>query len=471
MIRKPFKKQLINSFFLILSLFLVYYIVMSISYNYLLFSDFKSGNKNILNNVSETVFQYYETYKENEKLFFEYEIQKIKDESAFIDNITILDAKNKIIYPKNNSMKSKYFSDIKDETYKTKHFTLFYKKMIFSGKFYYKGTVIIKINILPYVKHQYAFLLFAIVLLFILFSLLGSFTLKKYKQFLEPMYEFIKEIEQEDDENVQYENEIDLFTKKLENYKKENLEFTNKLDRKTKELFIENKRVQNLLNFRNKMISSTSHELKIPLSIIIGYIEQIKINPDKYMKKGMFYIDKNLKRLQNMIDNLMRLFVVEESKYTLNITKNSLLDLLDELYNEYLPQMENREIRFVLGKPEMDIEIEFDFEEIRLALANMLNNSVRYIKENGKIELYCRVLKDKLHLGVKDNGKGIEKEKLNKIFDWYFQVDQHPSIGIGIGLAIAKNTADAHNWKIEAKSSLNMGANIYLIIPLIMNDK
>ncbi len=464
MIRHSFKKQIINSFFLLLGFFLIYYIIVSISYNYLLFHDFKVGNKNILNSIANSVFNSYEN--NSNSVLFDFELEKIRNEIPFLDSIIIMNNKNEIVYPKNPPYKSNYFTDIKDETYKSKRFNLFYKKMIFSGQFYYKGTVIIKINIAPYAKHQYTFLLLIIIIFTLIFYFIGKMILKKFNVFLKPLYDFVSSIEKENDENSEiYENEVDLFIKKLQEYKEQKESYIKQIDKKTKELFIENKRVQNLLNFRKKMISSTSHELKIPLSIIIGYIEQIKTNPKKYMEKGMFYIDKNLKRLQNMIDNLMRLFKVENNKYSLNIKKNSLIELLEEIHDEYLPQIEKRNINFVVTKPEKCIEIEFDFEEIKLAMCNLINNSIRYTKENGEIELYCKILKNKIKLGVKDTGTGIEKEKINKIFDWYFQVDKSPSIGLGIGLAIAKNTVQAHKWEIKIKSSVNKGTDIYMIIP------
>ena len=213
---------------------------------------------------------------------------------------------------------------------------------------------------------------------------------------------------------------------------------------------------------QNRIIASISHDIKTPLTSIIGYADLIKDETDlKTLKK---YNDKIVKKALHMKEVLSTFddYLVNYDKTSLKISQVSIKNIVEELNNDYKIELENNNIKFeVITKLNKDI-IEVDILKLKRVFSNLISNSTRYIKDNGKITI--KIFKDKetFTFLVSDNGPGIDEEIINKVFAPFYTTDKSRKIS-GLGLSICKEFIEMHKGTIKAYN--NNGLTIEFTIP------
>ena len=219
---------------------------------------------------------------------------------------------------------------------------------------------------------------------------------------------------------------------------------------------------------RKQFISDVSHELKTPLTVIMGNSE-LMLNADIEQKQQKILLNATLDQAQRMNTLIADLISLNRVDTTKTIQRDKML-MVTDLKNQILSSLSSLRLK-------KDISFEFNidskknilgsFSEVYSALENLVSNAFRYT-DKGSISINWSIIKGQGILSVTDSGIGISKEHLNKITDRFYRVDtdrSRNSGGTGLGLAIVKNIMDHHNGSIEIKSDVSKGSTFSLVFP------
>ena len=206
---------------------------------------------------------------------------------------------------------------------------------------------------------------------------------------------------------------------------------------------------------KKELLGNVSHDLRTPLTMIVGYGEMIRDLPEENTEENINVIIDEAKRLSTLVDDLIDISKIDAIKLELHKEDILISDLLNSVYRQYEKYCETQGIDLSL-KCEADGIISVDVKRIKQVLYNFINNSLNYNnKEKQKIVLGSEENEDHLRIYVYDNGEGIEKKDLNNIWDRYYKVDKEHKrhhIGSGIGLSLAKELIEAHGMECGVES-------------------
>lgn len=223
------------------------------------------------------------------------------------------------------------------------------------------------------------------------------------------------------------------------------------------------------LNDRLKrdLIANISHEVFTPLTNIKGYIEAINdgvIKDKEEVSKTLNIIDEETTRVISLVRQMKELSFIESDKMMLNKTKVSVKDLISDMVTRFKNQAGKKNLEFKIDVDDIDIRV--DKEKFTLALLNIISNSIKYSRENGKIEINAKKIDEKVEISIKDHGIGIPENDIPFIFERFYRVDKSRTDGesIGIGLTIAKKIIEANHGKITVESEYGKWAKFTVII-------
>ena len=224
---------------------------------------------------------------------------------------------------------------------------------------------------------------------------------------------------------------------------------------------------------KTHFISNISHELKTPINVIMSAIQLINYNTKEspsYSKNKytLAIIDDNCKRLLRLINNLIDVQKHELDDTKLNLSAVNVVNLIEMLVASVVPYAESKNLNLIFDTNKEDVILKVDSDKLERIILNLLSNAIKFSKPNGEIRVTLN-FEDCLYISVTDNGIGIAKENLNKIFDKFTQLDtsfSRKNEGSGIGLSIVKSFVLLHNGKISVKSELNKGTSFLIELPL-----
>ena len=211
---------------------------------------------------------------------------------------------------------------------------------------------------------------------------------------------------------------------------------------------------------KNQLITNVAHDLRTPLTSIIGYMELLvngnnipEETRDKYLKVAY---NKSL-RLQKLIEDLFGFTKLNYGKIAMNIAKVDIVKLMAQLLEEFYPNFMENSLEYSLESTENQVMIEADGDLLARLFDNLINNAIKYGKDGKKVSVVIRKIDDIVHVAVINYGKVIPKEDIDKVFNKFYRVEQSRSVntgGTGLGLAIAKNIAMMHGGDIVVQSDL-----------------
>ncbi|ERI95073.1 ATPase/histidine kinase/DNA gyrase B/HSP90 domain protein [Clostridiales bacterium oral taxon 876 str. F0540] len=223
---------------------------------------------------------------------------------------------------------------------------------------------------------------------------------------------------------------------------------------------------------RKNLILDISHDLKNPLSSILGYSEYIlkdsNLSQDE-IKKYIETIRHNSERANKLIMDLFEFSKLESSEFKLNLVKQDVCEFLRELIAVYIPQFEDNNIDYEFDIPEESVFIHFDAKNLDRALSNLIINAIKYNSQNIKVIVKAHVVGSFFEIIVEDNGEGIPKDMQQHIFNAFVRVDasrNSESGGTGLGLAISKEIIEKHRGTIELQSDTNKGCKFIIKLPI-----
>lgn len=228
-------------------------------------------------------------------------------------------------------------------------------------------------------------------------------------------------------------------------------------------------RLQESIEKQNQFVSGASHELRTPISVILGYANLL----DRWGKEDKEVLNESIEAIKNESENMKilvenLLFLARGDKNTQNINKEkfTLNQLMEEILTE-TKLIDDDSHHIVLERNE-EVIINADKNLIKEALRIFLDNSIKYTPSGGTIKLSAYQKNNKAIITIADNGVGISKEHLPHIFDRFYRTDKsrgRESGGTGLGLSIAKWIIDNHSGTIYIDSKIDVGTNVTVELP------
>ena len=226
---------------------------------------------------------------------------------------------------------------------------------------------------------------------------------------------------------------------------------------------------------RLKFFTMIAHEIRTPVSLIIGPLEKLKGSFENReeggetqsakLKSQLSIIDRNAQRLLELVNQLLDFRKVEQNILTMSFSPQNISQLIHAVGDRFAPTFEQGGKKFEVDCPDERFTAIVDREGITKVVSNLLTNAIKYSRD--EVRLTCLVEPDEnsFRISVEDNGMGIREEDRERIFEPFFQAtDNRP--GTGIGLSIVKNIVDLHHGVITVDSEVGRGTRLTVILPV-----
>ncbi|MGB4438559.1 MAG: HAMP domain-containing sensor histidine kinase [Sedimentibacter sp.] len=221
------------------------------------------------------------------------------------------------------------------------------------------------------------------------------------------------------------------------------------------------------------MISSISHDLKTPLTSIIGYVERLSDDKVKSEQKKLEYYDiiyRKAHDIECLIEEFSTYAKNEYSCGSLQKHNIKVIDFFNSICEEYSNELEAYDVDFVCQPDTIqDVSMEVDVNQLRRVFANLVSNSLKYVKHPVKIFMSYKIEKNFVRFSVEDNGGGVPEEELSQIFNNFYRVDKSRSRdkgGSGLGLSICRTIIESHQGRVWAYNIDQKGFGIAFVLPL-----
>ena len=224
---------------------------------------------------------------------------------------------------------------------------------------------------------------------------------------------------------------------------------------------------------RRDLVANVSHELRTPLSILRGYIETLLDSPKtphEELVRILRVMERHSNRLELLVEDLLTLAQLESANPDLQLEIVDLHEFLQEMIRDWEKKLATKQLNIVVTVPADLPSIRADRTRLQEALYNLLDNAVKYSREQGEIRLSARQSDSEVELSVSDDGIGIGSEDLPRIFERFYRADKARSAdairGTGLGLTIVKHIAHLHGGRIYAESEIEKGTTIRMLLPM-----
>jgi two-component system phosphate regulon sensor histidine kinase PhoR len=233
-------------------------------------------------------------------------------------------------------------------------------------------------------------------------------------------------------------------------------------------------RMRRLENIRKDFVANVSHEIKTPITAIKGFVETLQNGSVKNVddrERFLGIIEKHTGRLEAVIEDLLSLSRIEEEdkKEEIKFSEGKIRKVLENAIRACDLNAENKKIGIELSCPE-DISAKINAQLLEEAVINLLDNSIKYSDVDGTIYIEVSQGAGKIFISVRDEGQGIEKEHLPRLFERFYRVDKARSRqlgGTGLGLSIVKHIAQAHRGDVSVESAYDKGSTFTISLPKV----
>ena len=225
------------------------------------------------------------------------------------------------------------------------------------------------------------------------------------------------------------------------------------------------------VNARKQMTADIAHELRTPLSLILGHAEAVHDDVLPPSRENFEIIREEATRLEHLVNDLRILSLADAGELSINpqrVEPDRLLQEVAAIY-QYQTQRKNITLDLEIAAPLSDLEV--DPGRMTQVLTNILDNALRHTPEGGRIILSAREVEDQIELAIQDSGPGLEAEDIDRIFDRFYRTDSSRQRdgavpgGSGLGLAIARSIVQAHGGQLSAESEMGKGLRIIVRLP------
>ncbi len=223
------------------------------------------------------------------------------------------------------------------------------------------------------------------------------------------------------------------------------------------------------VNARKQMTADIAHELRTPLSLIIGHAEAVHDGVLPPTLDNFEIIREEATRLEHLVNDLRTLSLADAGELTINLQVIEPERLVNEVASIFQYETSKKNISLEVNVDTPLSTIEVDPGRMTQVLTNILDNATRHTPEGGRITLSASQVNDKVQLAVQDSGPGVPPDMLERIFERFYRTDssrqREGEAGSGLGLAIAKSIVQAHGGQLSAESEPGQGLKIIISLP------
>jgi two-component system phosphate regulon sensor histidine kinase PhoR len=227
---------------------------------------------------------------------------------------------------------------------------------------------------------------------------------------------------------------------------------------------------------RRDFVANVSHELRTPLSIFHGNLETLLEAGDLDENETRHIYDvmkRHSDRLNLLVNDLLSLARLESKEANLQLSEIKLRDFLEGVTRDWAKRLAGKNLRLELEVPDNFPTLRVDERRLEEVVHNLLDNAVKYSRQNGRILIQAGAPDQEVVLSVRDEGVGIAANDLPRIFERFYRADRARSRelgGTGLGLSIVKHIAQLHGGRVEAESVVGEGTTIRVILPNPLPD-
>lgn len=242
----------------------------------------------------------------------------------------------------------------------------------------------------------------------------------------------------------------------------------------------EAQRMHELDLMKIKFFTNVSHEFRTPLSLIMAPVDKIlKQVAEPEIQRQLMLVNRNAKRLLNLVNQLLDFRKMEYQELKLHKMNGDIISFIKDLSFAFTDVADQKSIRFVFDAEIETFYTSFDHDKIERIMFNLLSNAYKFTHEGGQVSVLINLIHKRdtdeqfLEIRVIDTGIGIAADKLDRIFDPFFQNDLPGSMlnqGSGIGLSITKEFVKLHEGEIYVESEFNQGSCFTVLLPLTQLD-
>ena len=221
-------------------------------------------------------------------------------------------------------------------------------------------------------------------------------------------------------------------------------------------------------NARKQMTADIAHELRTPLSLIIGHAEAVHDGVLPPSRENFEIIREEALRLEHLVDDLRTLSLADAGELSINLQVMSPQKLLSDLQATYQHIAGQNNVKISLDTASEIPMLNIDPGRMTQVLTNILDNALRHTPAGGQINLAAKSVQDGVELSIQDSGPGIQSGDVNYIFERFYRADKSRTRddgGSGLGLAIAKSIVQAHGGQIWAESASGQGLTVNIKLP------
>ncbi len=237
-------------------------------------------------------------------------------------------------------------------------------------------------------------------------------------------------------------------------------------------------KLRNLEQIRRDFVSSVSHELRTPLSVITGYTETLlegAMHEPEHATPFLQIIRQATEQLTALVNDVLDLSKIESGYIEYQFAAVDIKRVVQQSVELLKPSLNKKQIRLNITIPDDLPQVYADARYLDIAIRNLLDNAIKYVDDhNGKIRISAFRSGEDIRLEVEDNGIGISKSDLGRIFERFYRVDKARSRqrgGTGLGLAIVKHIVLAHKGNVEVRSRVNHGSVFSVILRITAGDE
>ena len=222
---------------------------------------------------------------------------------------------------------------------------------------------------------------------------------------------------------------------------------------------------------KSDFMAIASHELRTPLGVILGYATFLKEDAQGELSSHADMVLTSALKLRSLVEEMTNMNLLRVGTLDLQKSPSTFQHIIARAYEEISSTAKAKGQTVVMDLPQAPLKILVDPAKIERVFSNLLNNAVRFTPNGGEITIKTFVKNNEIWTQIADTGIGILTTELKKIFQEFYQVEDHMTRrfgGMGLGLAIAKGIVETHNGRIWAESEgIGMGSTFYVVIPFI----
>ena len=259
-------------------------------------------------------------------------------------------------------------------------------------------------------------------------------------------------------------------TASLLSRRKQSMEQNENFQKTTEEQIIQLKKLDKI---KSNFLSVTSHELRTPMSVIKGYIQMmLKGNLgtiSNEQKKALEIVLRNSNQLDTLIQDILDISRLESGTMKFIPERTNVKNMLEQTIETMQSIADTKNIKISISLEENTPDLIIDQERVKQVIVNLLNNAIKFSYEGSIITIFARKTADYVLFEIQDFGRGIPKDKQDKIFEIFYQVDSERDRkigGVGLGLAISRGIILSHGGNIWVESEPGKGSTFRLTLPI-----